>query len=359
MLRGRLFRRRAVQPEPLAPVIYRWDIDKTYLKSEFGSLREMVRIGFEKAESKVAAPGVAALIRALRKTAERSEREVGVYFISASPPQIGKEIRKKLELDGIVHDGIVFKNQLQRLVRGKFRHLREQVGFKVTELLKSRLQSRPEAREYVFGDDWESDPLIYSIYADVGAGRLTAEALAEILQMIRVDPPLVEEARRLAAAMTPRDFVGRIFINLERRTPPAHLRPFGQRLVPTHNYFQTAVCLFEEGVLDGNGVASVARALLESPSYTAERLRNSLDDIHRRGHLTAATVARVREAMEEEGIFAGRRPTRSDLWRAALRRLWARIRPSRPLAISPGPTLIDYPALVAGQHEAESSHDHA
>ncbi len=358
MVRGRLFGRRAVKPAPLVPVIYRWDIDKTYLKSEFRTLREMVKIGFEKAEQKIDAPGVAALMRSLRRAAERSEREVRVYFISASPPQIGREIRKKFELDGIVHDGIVFKDQLHRLVRGKFRHLREHVGFKLTELLKSRLQAPPEAREYVFGDDWETDPLIYSLYADVGAGRLSPEALVEVLQAIRVDPPLVTEARQLALAMPPHDFVGRIFINLEKRTPPAQLRAFGTRLVPTHNYFQTAACLFEEGVLDRIGVVTVARALLESPAYTPERLLNSLDDIHRRGHLLAASVARVREALEEEGIVPGARKRRRDLWRASLRRIWARLRRPRPQSISLEPVLIDYRALVIGQQEAETSQGH-
>jgi len=353
---GFWLRRRPVNAVLLAPVIYRWDIDKTYLKSEFETLREMVRIGFEKAEDKVAAPGVAALIRSLRKSAERSGRPVYVYFISASPPQIGREIRKKLELDGIVHDGIVFKNQLQRLVRGKFRHLREQVGFKVTELLKARLAAPPGAREYVFGDDWESDPLIYSLYADVSAGRLNADELGWVLQAIRVDPPLIAEAQRLAQSLPAQDIVARIFINLERRTPPASFRVFGSRLVPTHNYFQTAACLFEEGILDMAGVATVARALLESPGYTPERLMNSLEDIHRRGHLAAPTALRVRQELEHEQIFVGARQRRRDAWRAAWRRLWARLR--RPVPRSPAleAFTIDYRALVGGPQEGESSH---
>src|SRR6185503_20588404 len=116
------------KPEPAPPrVVYRWDLDKTYLKSEFDSLRGMVKIPFEKAQDKIANPGVIALMRALRDTAVSQGRETGVYFVSASPPQIGRAIRGKLELDGIVYDGIVFKDQLQRIMRGKFRHLREHV----------------------------------------------------------------------------------------------------------------------------------------------------------------------------------------------------------------------------------------
>src|SRR6185503_12787644 len=101
-------------------------------------------------------------------------REIRVYFISASPSQIAKSIKDKLALDGVDYDGIIFKNQLQHIMRGKFRHLREQVGFKLTELLKARPSFPPQATEVLFGDDWESDPIIYSLYADTVSGRLPA-----------------------------------------------------------------------------------------------------------------------------------------------------------------------------------------
>src|SRR5262245_14283889 len=239
-----LLRRRPQPPLPRAQLVCRWDLDKTYLKSEFDTLRDMVRIPFEKAEDKIAAPGVAALIRGLRESALSRGDVIRVYFVSASPPQIGRAIRRKLELDGIVYDGIVFKNQLQRLMRGKFRHLREQVGFKLTELLTARRAEPPAAREYLFGDDWESDPLIYSLYADIVAGRVDPDQLVDILRAVRVDAPLIDQARALAAAIEPVDAVPRIFINLERRTPPAQLRAYGDRLVPTFNYLQTAACLY-------------------------------------------------------------------------------------------------------------------
>ena len=274
------------RPRLLAPppprIVYRWDLDKTYLKSEFDSLRDMVKIPFEKAEDKIAAPGVTALIRALRDTALRQGREVGVYFISASPPQIGRAIRQKLELDGIVYDGIVFKDQLQRLMRGKFRHLREHVGYKLTELLKARRAEPAGAREYLFGDDWESDPLVYSLYADVVAGRVAPGELATILESLRVDPPLAAYALALAGEVAAGEAVARIFINLERRTPPARFQGYGARLVPTFNYLQTAVCLHDERALDDDGLAVVVRSLIGESGYTAERVANSIADLERR-----------------------------------------------------------------------------
>lgn len=333
-------------------VVFRWDLDKTYLKSEFETLREMMRIPFEKAEDKVAAPGVAALLRALREAALSRGRTVRVHFVSASPPQIGRAIRRKLELDGIIHDGIVFKDQLQRIMRGKFRHLREHIGYKLTELLKARASEPAGAREYLFGDDWESDPLIYSLYADVVAGRVDVATLGALLRAARVDPPLIDQACALAGQLQPSDAVARIFINLERRTPPAQLRVYGARLVPAFNYLQTAACLYEDDALSEGGVVQVARSLLEDSAYTPERLANSLADIERRGQLGPGAAQRLRETLQAAGLLPMGRPPRL---LARLRRWWAVRRLRRAPALAPSPAPIDYRALVGLELPAEGA----
>lgn len=329
-------------------LVYRWDLDKTYLKSEFDTLRELVRIPFEKATEKVAAPGVTALIRALRAAAEARGCPVRVFFVSASPPQIGGEIERKLQLDGIVYDGIVFKDQLQHLMRGKFRALREHVGFKLTELLAARQAAPVDSREFLFGDDWESDPIIYSLYADVIAGRIGAPALAEFLRALRVEATEVERAVALAGRVVPADAVAGIFINLERRTPPVRLRAFGPRLVPTFNYFQTALCLWEAAVLDDAGLAQVAAALLRSEACSRRRLENSLADLVRRGHLGSGAGTLAAERLRGRGLFA---PTRR-AWRTRWRAWWEAARGVRRRVSEAEP--VDYPALVR-QQEAESN----
>src|SRR4030095_9627398 len=108
-------------------------------------------------------------------------------------------------LDGIEIDGIVFKDQLQHLVRGRFRFLREQIGFKLAELLKARLAGPAGAVEYLFGDDWESDSLCYSLYADVVSGRLDHQALGDILVRLRIDPARLVEIRTAARTITGED----------------------------------------------------------------------------------------------------------------------------------------------------------
>jgi hypothetical protein len=177
------------------------------------------------------------------------------------------------------------------------------------------------------------------------AGRVTLSDLRGILEQIRVDRPLVEEAVRLAETVEQSDVVTRIFINLERRTPPASFRPYGPRLVPTFNYFQTAACLYQEGALDEGGVATVVRSLFEDSAYSAERLVNSLADIERRGHLRRETALLLTELLRREGVLPG------DVGiRARLSTRWARLRTAfRAAAEEPiGTTLIDYAALVGG-----------
>jgi hypothetical protein len=99
--------------------------------------------------------------------------------------------------------------------------------------------------------------------------RVVADARIEE-RAIAVERAVLNEERDLER----RDAVVRIYINLERRTPPANFRAYGPRLVPTFNYFQTAACLFEDGELTSAGVAKVAEALVDRFEYTPERLRN-------------------------------------------------------------------------------------
>jgi len=335
---------RRPKPQPQPPAVFRWDLDKTYLRSGFDTLRGLVRIPFEHAEDKVNVPGVVPLIRGLRSDAVLAGREVRIYFVTASPPQIGKAIKEKFALDGIEYDGIVFKNQLRNIVRGKFRSLREHVGFKIEELLQSRLEVEAEAHEILFGDDWESDPVIYSVYADVVAGRIDPQELSKVLALIGVEPTSIAKALRLAKRLERREAVEKIYINLERRTPVLRFRSFGSRLVPAFNYFQTASCLHEDGYLSLDTVNAVARDLTVNASYTPQRLANSLADVSRRGHLRLETLTAVRRQLEREGLLPNEEhhPGIAAVWER-VRNWWSRRKRDTPQPAGP----IDYQMLAA------------
>ena len=352
MTRLGLGRRPSGRPARPAVIVCRWDLDKTYLRSDFDSLRQLVRTAFERAEDKVDVPGVAELIKALKDAGERQGQPVQVFFVSASPPQIGKAIRDKLALDGIPYDGIVFKNQLRHLRPGKLHNLREHVGFKLAELLRGRLAAPLESHELLFGDDWESDSLIYSLYADVLAGRLTPAELEPVLRRIRVDPAVIRSILALAARAAGRDVVERIFINLERRTPPATFRLFGPRLVPVFNYFQAAAVLAADGHLDAADVLRVGRALAERAGSSPRQLANSLDDLVRRTHLTPGRAAILVGRLRAAGLLPPAEPGRVG-WRQALGAL-GRLGRARRRVVAPPPAPraggpLDYHAILDRQ----------
>jgi hypothetical protein len=326
---------------PLPPLLCRWDLDKTYLRSEFDTLRQLLRTARERGEEKVEVPGVPEVLKGLRAAADRHGRPFAAYFISASPPQIGAAIRDKLALDGVPYDGIVFKDQLERLRRGKLRQLREHVGFKLAELLRGRLAAAPESRELLFGDDWESDPLTYSLYADVIAGRLGGDRLKPLLERIGVDAELRPVVLALAGETAGGGGgVERIFINLERRTPPAVFRLLGARVVPTFNYFQTGAALAAEGYLDAEDLARVAGALIERAAFTPRRLENSLADLVRRGCLTSAAAAGVAAPLRRVAVLPR---SSARVW---LRGALARLRRRRAAGAAAPHVAIDYDTVL-------------
>src|SRR4051812_36768442 len=96
--------------------VYRWDLDKTYLQTEFDRVRDLVRSAFEGADKKRAVPGAAALLRELRKG-----EGARVCFISGSPRQMRRVLTEKLRLDGVEFDEFILKPNLRNFFRGRFR----------------------------------------------------------------------------------------------------------------------------------------------------------------------------------------------------------------------------------------------
>src|SRR5246127_4326621 len=122
--------------------VYRWDLDKTYLKTEFDTLKQLVRAAFEGAEAKQSIPGASALLRELR-----AGGGARICFISGSPRQMRRVLTKKLRLDGVEFDEFILKPNLRNMLTGRFRAMREQVGYKLPALLAGRARPPPEKRE--------------------------------------------------------------------------------------------------------------------------------------------------------------------------------------------------------------------
>ena len=280
--------------ERRSEVIYRWDLDKTYLRTEFDTLRDLVRTAFEPASRKRAYPGASTLLREIRAT-----DPAAIYILSGSPEQMRSVLEAKLRLDGIRWDGFTLKPSLHNLVRGRFRFLRDQLSYKLTALLRSRTNVDPTTDEVLFGDDAEGDAFIYSLYADIAAGRVSQEVLMEVAEEAHVYPEDIPQIVRIAARVPRQDAVRRIFIHLERVSSTSGFSDFGRRVCPFYNYFQPALILLEDDAIDAHAVLRVGADLVVAHTFNPEVLRASFDDLCRRGYLSRRVVDRLAGTVDD------------------------------------------------------------
>ena len=275
----------------MVPYVARWDLDKTYLRTEFGTLRDLIRTAFERPEQKRTVPGAS------------------IHILSGSPEQLRTKLEEKLRLDGARWDTFTLKPNLRNVLRFRFRAVRDQLGYKLPALLAARaslrIQRSPKGdlvREVLIGDDAESDALVYSLYADVVAGIVRDSELEEILVRADAYKDAIADAIRYARIVDHGDAVGRILIHLDRNSPPSDFAPYGPLVVPFYNYLQAAFVLEEDGCLPAEAVVRVAIDLVLDHRFDGEALGRSYLDLHRRGHLKgtgALAIGRAFQTMSE------------------------------------------------------------
>lgn len=335
--------------------VFRWDLDKTYLRTEFDTMRDLVRSAFERPGDKRAVPGAPALLKALRAAGRPTPQAHRICIISGSPRQMRRVLEAKLALDGVEWDEFVLKPNLQNLLRGRFRALRQQIPYKLPALLSSRIAAGTNAPETLFGDDAESDALIYSLYADLLAGRVGRREVERVLDAVHA----YDDERRTTLELIERipphpggnEPVRRILIHLDRRSPTAHFDVYGPRLCPIYNFFQAALVLYGDETIGAADVVGVAREMLASGYHTVDTLANSLQELLRRGRIDRDRAARL--ALESQQVVDARRdewndvklpPTEAIAWAFA-----TRVRALGDHAIAPPPPMperIDYERLA-------------
>jgi hypothetical protein len=304
--------------------IARWDLDKTYLRTEFDTLRDLVKTAFERPDEKRTNPGAATLLR------EMVRAGISIHILSGSPEQMRRRLEDKLRLDGITWDSFTLKPNLQNMLRLRFRAVKDQLGYKLPALLAARATldatamgghdgvpegttGAPLQKETLFGDDAEADAFVYSLYADVLAGKVSEETLLDVCERGRVYPDVVAHTMRYAHLVDHADVVERILIHLERQTLPADFHAYGARVVPFYNYLQAAFVLHEDGRISPEGVLRVGVELVVQHRFDGDALARSYLDLARRGHLRgsmAHELARTIEASEAGGKMPGARELR-------------------------------------------------
>ena len=277
--------------------VARWDLDKTYLRTDFDTLRDLVRTAFERADQKRTVPGAGSLLR------ELSSAGAEIHILSGSPRQMRGRIEEKLRLDGARFESLTLKPNLENFLRLRLRAVRDQLGYKLPALLRSRASLSMEQRapepvpEVLLGDDAEADAFVYSLYGDVCSGEIGEDALVEVMRRGRTYEDTIADALRFARLIHKGPTVERILIHLERQSPPSRFTVYGPRVVPFYNYLQAAFVLAEDGRLPAEGALRVAAELVIDHRFDADGLARSYVDLRRRGCVRGDLVPALRAAL--------------------------------------------------------------
>lgn len=285
--------------------VFIWDLDKTYLDTTIDSLSGLINTVLEKALNKKNIPGTNVLIQALSEFRKQQKGYMyfPIYFITASPPQLEERISEKFSIDDIRPFGCFYKDNLANLRPGRFWRLTKQVGYKLQSLLQLRTRLSEKVRQICWGDDSETDAIIYNLYSDICSRRLGAHEIRTILEKLNVTGEQVNTILELQADIPENDPVEKIYINLATDTDPDYYLKFGRRTLATYNTFQVAMDLCQDHRLDLEGVYKVAHDMIQNYRYTREELMKSFDEFIRRGVIGERAYLELSSFFIEKGLL--------------------------------------------------------
>jgi hypothetical protein len=280
------------------------DIDRTYLDTQIDSLGGLLRAAFETPERKANIPGFSTILRAVRRGPHEAPQKNPLFFLSASPPQISAKIFTKMKLDGVEHDGVIFKNQLRHIQSGNFNKLREQLSYKLAALMLLWARSPKNAKIIFFGDDSESDAVVISLFAEVVAGGIRGLELSELLTSLGVGKA---EALHVGWASRnlgePRFPVHAAFINLETGSQPNYYERLGPFLFATESSLQVALTLAEFGLIRARAVVSVARDIILHHDVSPQELAATIEVGAIRGLYSTDTIEAFWPLLQSNGFL--------------------------------------------------------
>jgi hypothetical protein len=285
--------------------VFIWDLDKTYLDTTIDSLRGLLQTILERAWNKRNIPGTSTLIRALSifRAKQSGQKYFPIYFITASPPQMEERISEKFSIDEINPFGCFYKDNLKNLRPGRFWRLTKQVGYKLHALMQLRTRLHPSVRQICWGDDSETDAIIYNLYSDICARRLGPHEIRSILEKLHVTGEQVDQILMLQSQIPENDPVEKIYINLATDTDPDYYLKFGRRTLATYNTYQVALDLVQDQRLSLEGLYAVAQDMIYNYGFSPEELMKSFDEMIRRGILGQTFYDKVRPYLEEKGLI--------------------------------------------------------
>jgi hypothetical protein len=266
------------------PVVVRSDVDLTYLDTDFMSTTGKLALLVQRGSERATLPAMELTYRALRRGLSSAE-DVPLSYLSGSPNFFKMVLEQKMRIDQIHQDGVVlkpFKDIIAEKVTdvdlaGVVPALEEQVGYKLTALLKLRLDVPVDTREILMGDDSEADAVAYALYHRFTSRQLDTAGLLTAIDAVPVDPTwravAADLAPRVAAVLPQTAPVVAIYINLTGK-PNARF-PVASWTVPQLTYAHSgawplALDLYEEGRLSGPAVTAIKARLLDLGRPAAE-----------------------------------------------------------------------------------------
>lgn len=288
-----------------AEEMYIWDLDKTYLDTRFESLQGILTTAFERPVDKKNVPGTKALVRSLKKAwkNKNEKMDLPIYFITASPPQMERKILEKLGFDGVQPCGLFCKDNLKNLRPRRLWRLKKQLGYKLQALLELRLHLGEDVRQIMWGDDSESDVMVYCLYSDICARRLKEDEIRKILRAFFVVGNQMAKIFDLQSQIPIHDPVEKIYINLAEDTDSEYYLKFGRRVLASYNTFQTSLDLFQDGRLSVEHVVAVAQDMMVNYNFTNDELEKSFDDLIRRSAIGVPCVEKILPALQSQGLI--------------------------------------------------------
>ena len=236
--------------------VFRWDIDKTYLETDFESLSGLWRAATEDAEDKQNTDGVVPLVHALQEV-----DDARMVFLSGSPKQMRSVLLEKFSLDGVDVDDIILKDSLGAIAKGRFSDVKNQFGHKLPSLVEHRLSVQAEScgqTEYLFGDDVEQDALIYLSYQLILDGRLQWKDVKQVMREGGALSNAIDRMRRSYSKLeSGHNIVRGIFIRLTKHQIPNWMYGLMPHLTPVHTWSQAGAILWADGVIDETALRQI------------------------------------------------------------------------------------------------------
>lgn len=166
------------------------DIDKTYLETNYETLRGMAQIMLESAADKKTVNGAREFLRALKFQDHPPicvhGKTIPLHFVSSSPPQLRAVLEHKMAMDHLICASHSFKDQIYNLKKAKLSLLKHQVPYKLAAILSICDTCTNLKHLILIGDNAESDPYIYTLVKAIITNRISKPHIIQCLKYLDV-----------------------------------------------------------------------------------------------------------------------------------------------------------------------------